>query len=80
MFQYLFLRPNNRSELCVHDARVQFTVHQRSSLIVLYVAGVHRSGELDIFTETLLLEITWSWTVKLVDGIRTLSRRKEGLN
>lgn len=55
----LFLHPNNRSELCVYYSRVQFAVHEGRSLVVLYVSLVHSSRQLNVFTETLLLEVAY---------------------
>lgn len=46
--RYLLLLLDDNGELCVGDARVEFTSHQRGSLVVLDVAHVLGFGDLNV--------------------------------
>lgn len=56
-FDNFFLLPYDRTELCVHDARMQFTVHERGTLVLLDVASEHWPHHFDVFREALFLEV-----------------------
>lgn len=56
-FDNFLLLSYDRTELRVHNARMQFTVHECGALVLFDVAGVHWSHHFDVFGEALFLEI-----------------------
>lgn len=64
-FDNFLLLSYDRTELRVHDARMQFTVHECGTLVLFYVAGVHRSHYFDVLRESLLFEIAYSEFVSI---------------
>jgi hypothetical protein len=57
LFQHFLLLPDNNTELGVDNLGVEFTAHQRGSLIILDVALVNGLGKLDFLAESLLLKV-----------------------
>lgn len=53
----LLLLPNDRTELSVNQAWMQFTVHQRSAFVFLNIAGIDMTCHLNVLGESLLLEV-----------------------
>ena len=54
MYTHLFLFLDDDRELCVGNAGVQLTAHERGTLVVLDVANVLRLGNLYVLRETLV--------------------------
>lgn len=50
---HLFLFLDDVGQLCVGDAGIQLTLHQRRSFIVLDVAQIAALGHFDVLGETL---------------------------
>jgi hypothetical protein len=57
LLQHFLLLPDNNTELGVDNLGVEFTPHQRGSLIILDIALVNGLGKLDFLAESLLLKV-----------------------
>merc|ERR1712079_539817 len=58
LFQDLLLFPYNIGELDIHNLRIELAAHQSCSFVLFDISRINRLGQLQIFAESLLLEIS----------------------